>query len=150
MWLVHHEGDQIIRIWGSFKNGKERIYLNDEIISEKRNFRKNSEFNFKDSKGSEYFIRGNTNPANKKMECFISKNSQPIKTFHINFSRPKVTKKVMARLTLLLPIALTYGILKGNYDLPSWTFVLFILFVFLYTILSFEKAKITITETLHS
>jgi len=36
-WFVHEEPDYILRVWLSAFNGKERVYLNDTVLSEKRN-----------------------------------------------------------------------------------------------------------------
>ena len=35
LWFVHQEEDVIIRVWGSTMSGKERVYLNDDLVSEK-------------------------------------------------------------------------------------------------------------------
>ncbi len=37
LWFVHQEDDIIIRVWLSMLTGKEKVYANEEIVSEKRN-----------------------------------------------------------------------------------------------------------------
>jgi hypothetical protein len=36
IWFVWNDGNNTIRVWSSAINGKEKIYLNDKLISEKK------------------------------------------------------------------------------------------------------------------
>jgi len=42
MWFVFHDGEHIIRAWGSSFSGLERVYVDDEVVSEQRNLKRSS------------------------------------------------------------------------------------------------------------
>ena len=56
IWFVHHEQDSIVRVWLSLLNGKERIFVNEEVVSEKRNVTSMSTRHECMHGGSHYFI----------------------------------------------------------------------------------------------
>jgi len=46
-WFVFKDGETTIRIWGASLSGKEKIYVNDALVSESRSQKRNSEHQFK-------------------------------------------------------------------------------------------------------
>jgi hypothetical protein len=55
-WFVHEEPDYILRVWMSALNGKEKVYLNDVVCSEKRNLTSMSTRHEFTHEGHHFFI----------------------------------------------------------------------------------------------
>lgn len=57
IWLVCHDGNNVIRLYGSMKSGKEKVYINDTLISEQRNFKFEKTDSFKAENGVNYSLK---------------------------------------------------------------------------------------------
>lgn len=77
VWFIWKDGNNIIRVWGSALSGKEKIYLNDTLVSENRNMTTNSAYQFKDSEENNYEVKTNV-PSKFKgvVECEFKRNGE--------------------------------------------------------------------------
>lgn len=107
-WLIHEDEDNIVQVWGSNLNGKEKVYLNDVLVSEKRNLKLKGNHTFNDNKGNNYEVKIKTESITKGVVSVeIIKNDTSLKTFTTHFVRGKwVTKQQLIFLIVsaLLPI----------------------------------------------
>lgn len=76
MWFVWNDGSNIVRVWGSGISGKEKIYLNDTLVSERRMLKTNSEYEFEDSNRNLYGVSINVANLQGKVECQFKKNGE--------------------------------------------------------------------------
>ncbi len=73
-WFVWNDGTNTIKGWGSPLSGMERVYLNDQLVSEKRNLKTKSEHNFDDRNNDHYEVSFNVANILKGIECQFKKN----------------------------------------------------------------------------
>ncbi len=125
-WFVFEDGDNEIAANGSIWSGKEWIYFNDQLVSEKRNmtsFTTIHEFESGNDKYRLEYIAKNIFTG--KMECTVFKNEQMIgqETVAQFFDKRGLNmKKVYACLAVGLAIGITatwfgYGL---GYSLGRW------------------------------
>lgn len=119
-FIFEDEGNKIC-IWGSTLNGKEKVYLNDTIISEKQNFKlKGSSHKFIDSEGNEFEVEFEIKSILKgEIKCTVLKNASKIKTFMAKYNQPKYLKFNIKSLAIF---ALS-GVILGFLDLPEKLFI---------------------------
>jgi len=71
IWFVHNDGINTIRFFGS-TIGKEKIFLNEELVSEHRSMKLKSAHKFEDKNGNTYDIKISTTSLLKgEMECLF-------------------------------------------------------------------------------
>ena len=91
------DGDDQIACFGSYFTGKEEVYVNDELISDKRNQRIHSghQFNIGDNDFKVMFEMRNI--LTGKLECSLYKNGQFIKSYEQSslLNNPKTSLKVL-------------------------------------------------------
>lgn len=86
-WFVCPDGDKTIRAWGSFFTGKEIIYLDEHVVSELRNMKKDSVHTFVND-GNTYKVQYHTvNQINGKLECRFYKNNFLLKASGMEFKK---------------------------------------------------------------
>lgn len=114
-FVFEDEGNKIC-IWGSTLNGKEIIYLNDEIVSEKQNIKLKNNHYFSNSKGNEFEVKLETISILKgKLKCTVFKNASRIKTFTTKFNQPQYLKLDMKTILVFALLGLIIGLL----DIPE-------------------------------
>jgi|SRR5690554_271536 len=90
-WLIHEDGDNVIQIWTSNLSGKEKVFVNNELISEKRNLKKEAFHEFSDEQGVKYKVLFKTTSVSKgSSTCLIIRNEATIKTFFIKYVSGKM------------------------------------------------------------
>jgi len=144
VWFVHDDGDNIIRIHGS-STAKERIYLNESLVFEKRSLALKSEHNIKDDFGNSYIIElFCTNVLKGEMTCAIIKNGKVIKSFHTEYVWGQ--NNYIIRLLLLMGLTAAFTIAMKYLQLPEYFFYLFISTVLFVHFLTRKKDQIEIIE----
>ena len=90
-WLIHKDGINVIQVWGSNFNGKEKVFLNNELVSEGRNrLKKESVHHFQDKNGDQYEVKFETISISKGvMECAIKKENNILKVFKTTYVKGK-------------------------------------------------------------
>ncbi|MBT8219888.1 MAG: hypothetical protein KJP00_08685 [Bacteroidia bacterium] len=75
IWIVHRNDQEILKIWLSLMTGKEMIYVNDELVTQKRNITSFSTLDTFDYKGDQYDVEIKThNLAPIKIQISIYRN----------------------------------------------------------------------------
>lgn len=111
VWMIYEDDLNTIQIWSSLMSGKEKIYLNGSLISEKRNLKRISDTDFNDENGTQYSVRFNvSNIMAMQLFCIIKRNDERVKTFRVKFSRER--KKMVVALVLIVFIVFIISVLK--------------------------------------
>jgi hypothetical protein len=80
LWLVFDDGINVIRFWGSTFSAKEKLYLNDNLIINKNNFKFKEELQFQHDNGNIYQFRLFVNSFLKgEIESTLTRNDEFIK-----------------------------------------------------------------------
>ncbi|UKN00341.1 hypothetical protein K6119_11405 [Paracrocinitomix mangrovi] len=128
-WFVIHDNSNTIHVWGSNTNGKEKVYLNEKLVSEKRNLGKKSEHSFEDDQGNNYHVLIYTDSYTRgSLVCEVSKNEELIKSFKTKFAIGKLFKS-KAFYSLIIISAL-FGVIMGIFELPSYALFIFMACIF--------------------
>ena len=102
IWFVHNDGINTIKVFGS-NTGKEKIYFNEELVSEERNINLKSEHRFQDKHENSYDVKFlTTNLIKGEMDCLIHRNDELIKTFKTSFRKGK--NFTIKRLLIFFPL----------------------------------------------
>ena len=145
VWLVYNDGDNTLRLFGS-NTGKERIYLNDKLISERRIFSMKNSYEFIDDKGINYTIDSVCNNLWKGAATVtVRKNSQLVRTFKMFYKHAKIN--YLARFIALIFGTFLYSMIIVSFKLPSNTAFVFMLAMFVLHFLTRGKDEIIIEET---
>ena len=82
LWFVHQEEDVIIRVWGSTMSGKERVYINDDMVSEKTVVTKFVSIHRCSYAGSNYEVEFRLRTSSDyQYECNIYRDGHLLKSF---------------------------------------------------------------------
>lgn len=128
-WFVVRDGNNLIHIHGSNINGKESVYLNNELVSEKRNLHKKSEHEFEDKNNNSYQIEISVSDLYKgSLECKVYKNDELIKTFKTILNTAK--KKQTLSLIILIVLGGISGAIISIYHLPFYYLIVLLLVIF--------------------
>jgi hypothetical protein len=146
-WLIYNDGMNTIQVWGSNFNGKEKVFLNNELVSEGRNrIKKQSTHPFQDNNGNQYEVKFETKSLSKGvMECLIIKENKILKVFQTNYIKGK--SSVFRILNPILAGALF--VYSTTTDLPlSMILILYMVLIalFVYQFKTRDPGKIIIKE----
>jgi hypothetical protein len=130
-WFVHQDSLNSIKINCS-NLGKEKIYLNDRLISEQRSLKTKREYNFEDLSGNKYQIKFDAANVLKGMECYILREGELIKVFRTRYLSGKDHDK--RSLIIYLPIIIftfliEYFNLSRFFNIPSILLVVIIYYM---------------------
>ena len=124
IWLVHNDGINTIHFFGS-NTGKEKVFLNEALVSEKRSLKLNNHHEFQDANGSTYEIKcATTNLMKGEMTYAIYKNTEVIKNFELRFERGNNIN--FKRLLILVILSVAYAIISHELKLPDFMFFIFV------------------------
>ena len=85
-WFIHNDGINTIQIWSSNLNGKEKVFLNNELVSEQRSLKMQNSHKFKDKNGHNYEVEFKViNLFKGVLNCSIKKDGLVIKVFKTRF-----------------------------------------------------------------
>ena len=144
IWFVHHEGNNTIRIHGT-NTGREKIYLNDKIVSEQTNLSKISKHSFEDKSGNSYKVNFHCLSIFKgEQECTIIINNKLAKTFKTKFVRGSNNLLIHLLIVVVSTIIFTLG--KIYLELPEYSLYIFIILVLIIHFRIKKPSKIEITE----
>jgi len=125
--FIFHEGGNEIGVVGSALSGKELVYVNGKIVSEKRSMNKSSTHQFRIDK-DEYEIHFNVPEIMKgKVECSLTANGIVKKRYRTSQSR----KFASSTFYIFVLIGAVFGFLLYAQKLPLWTIAPFILLAFI-------------------
>ena len=144
--FIHQHNMNVIKIWASSFNGKEKIFLNNKLVSEKRNLKKEHTHTFVDDNGSSYSVVFKVENLRKGIvKCSIINEGITLKTFRTFYdTKSGLNKK---RLIILILISVIYGTIHSIFKLPILYFILFIVAIMASSIFNSTKnISITIKE----
>lgn len=112
-WFVCRDGHKTIRAWGSFFTGKEIIYLDEHVVSERRSIKKDSNHTFMDE-GNIYRVQYHLiNQITGKLECRFYKNQTLLKASLMEFKKGFTIKSIpfsAKRALLIILYAIIFAI----------------------------------------
>ncbi len=145
LWLVHNDGINTIRIFGS-NTGKERIYLNEEVVVEDRNIGLKSEHHFKDNGENAYeLIAESTSLIKGKSTFALRRNGELIRTFNTEYQ--KGNNSFFIRLVIVIACSVVFSFIKLQFGLPEYTFYIFLVLVLFVYFVTRDNGQIKITES---
>lgn len=124
LWFVFHDGDNRIQVWASSFSGKEKVYLNGELVSEFKSYKKQSSHSFEDKNGHTYEVKFNTAWTSKgPIQCIFVKNGLIVKTLTATFEKGEglSTKRVLT----LISASFVFGLCMWWFQLPRYTLIPF-------------------------
>ena len=125
IWFVHKDNSNTIKLFGSCFNGKEKVYFNNELVSECRTYKKKSKHLFKDSEGNQYEVRlDTTSMMRAEMDCTILKNDEKLKSFSTYYHR-NVTGFIV-RFIIMIAASVIFSIASVHYGWPKYAFFIFL------------------------
>jgi hypothetical protein len=144
-WFIYYDNFNTIAVWSSNLNGKEKIFLNNKLVSEQRSIRKKSKHNFTDDKGKEYNVKFEVKSLKKcNLECIISSENTLLKTFETEYVKGK--NFLALRLIIYIVALITFVLCSSYFKLPDWTFILFIITSLIIHFMTSNKGEVIIKE----
>jgi len=144
-WFIHNDGMNIIQVWGSNLNGKEKVFLNNDLVSEQRSVKMQSSHNFKDKNGQSYEVKFETESLLKGcLTCIIKKDDTILRTFKTKYIKGK--NFTLKRFLILILASAIFGILKSVYALSDLTFTIFLVAVLITHFITRDSGEIIIEE----
>ena len=140
VWLIHNDGINTIQYWASLINGKEKIYLNDKLIHDTRNLKRNKVHYFTDDNKNEYEIMVSMKSMTKGiLEFEFKQNGSLIKEYEMSYEKTVFEKgwKYYLMLLINLPTVLVLKLCFNLNFLP--TMLLLIVFNMFYVLIFLRK-----------
>jgi hypothetical protein len=116
LWFIFHDGDRQIAVNASAISGRERVFVNNELVADKRSLGMTSEHQFFFDEITYQVIFKVTNLLTAKLECSLIKDDISIGQFKTSLTNNFSLK--------LFFIALSLGFLVGYLNLPLWPFAI--------------------------
>jgi hypothetical protein len=142
MWYVFHDGNNVIRAWGSGWAGLERVYFNDELVTRHNQLTRLESICFK--KGQhKYLIQCTSNSMQKwQASCVFWRDD--VKLCSLKCRRRKVFN--IRPTTAHLSAGLCVGLLGGMLHAPAIFGILFVFLSLSLTLLTTAKTEDFIIE----
>lgn len=134
-WFVFRSGNHFIRAWGSSATGMERVYVDENLVSERRTVSKDSVHSFSVG-GEDYAIAFKTTSILKgDLQCRLFKNGTVIKAYMLKFVKAKLISGdslpiALGRLALLFLVGFGIVFVGRYFDLPLWVLLIAVALVF--------------------
>lgn len=138
-WFVYHSEDDTVHIQLK-NNGKQLIYINEELVSEQRTFKLSSEQIF-DYNENHYRIK--ISPDNKALTSFSTDliiDGELKMTYSFRYKRNTVSYIFM--MILIIALTTVFVLLK----LPDWSFYVMVFVLIVIKLLFFNSDMFEITE----
>ena len=102
IWFVFNDENHTIHVWGSLLNGKENVFVDEQIVSEKRSIKQNSEHIF-NIDNNEYKIKVSAvNRLMGPLECQLFRNGILKSSYSCKYERGKNAKQYSFLAMMLL------------------------------------------------
>ena len=140
LWLVFKDDDRIIRAWGSYWTGLERIFVNDQLILSSPTRGEVFQFEYDND---QYRIEFSTKSvAMGQLHCCFFKNGTLLSELHSKRRKIINIRPIVAHITTCVGFGFTAGLLQ----FPVWSGLFFITLSFGVTLLSNAKTDTFIIE----
>jgi hypothetical protein len=144
IWFVHNDGINTIRVFIS-SISKEKIFFNEDLVSEHRNIKLKSTHEFQDKNDTTFKVElVVTNLRKGEMECLIYRNKELIKTFKAS---PRIGNNfTIKRFSILIIASVAFSIISSQLEFPDFTFYIFLFLIMLIHVLTRDPGEIIILE----
>lgn len=144
LWLVFDDGINVIRFWGSTFSAKEKLYLNDNLIINKNNFKFKEELQFQDDNGNIYQFRLFINSFLKgEIESTLTRNDEFIKRIIIRGDKIGGDSRTNFSKTLLyFAVVVSIFTLESMFNLSFIVELGLLVLAFVIYIKSLDKGRI--------
>lgn len=142
--FVFHDGANTILVWGSSFSGKEKVYLNEQLVAETRRMKMNGEHTFKDYAGNLYTVKIlTTNALKGVIECHLYKNETAVMKYECRYRFGSMMNKKF--LMALFGGSIAIGVLGGlgYLNLTSMGLLLALLLIVLFRVFESEAFAFT-------
>jgi hypothetical protein len=144
-WFIYQDGGNLIQIWGSNATGKEKVYLNNELVSERTSIKMRSEHQFTDQQGQNYEVKFEMESLLKgRLKCVIKRDETILRTFRVDYGKGKNFS--LTQFLLLILGSAIIGFLIGTFDFSNLTLSLFIAILLFFCFATRKKGEIEIVE----
>ncbi len=136
LWFIFYDNETKISYWNSSVSGKEKIYINDILFSEKINLTLSSE-NIFDYNGVKYKLTYNCNKRLQDIyECRFYKNDSFVKKFAIrlSFNKQRPVYAIILSIGFGLFMDLAYEYFQAH-TYPFYQVILFITLILIFLVL---------------
>lgn len=134
LWFICKDGNNTLKAWGSCFNGKERVYLNDQLVSETQSIISCKEHTFKDNDDL-YKVSLTVDRKSKALvECRFYRNNELLKTLKSEFVKGRIL--TWKKLSVIILVSVFYGAAAGLFKFPTayfYFFLVLVIFCFLLT-----------------
>lgn len=144
MWLVCHDGSDVIRLYGSLKSGKEKVYFNESLISEERNFKFKKTKRFKAENGVNYALEFKLLNM-RSYEYIFLKEDKTLKRFEMitkKESSISILKTIVLYLVMLVAVVVSTTLIKVMaivYCIPDFSLLFLGISVGVFTLYIMKK-----------
>jgi len=140
-WFVFHDGDITITAGGSSVSGKEYIYINQKLVTEKRSIKKKSE-HIIEFNGNKYTIIFHMKKImTGDLKCSLLKNDTLLKAYQASYN----SKFIYTKFGMYTVGGLVLGIFTSYFNISIW-YLIAIGLVIIYVDMSRVSKNITIEE----
>lgn len=144
-WFIHKDGDNTIQVWSSNVHGKEKVFLNNNLVSEHRSIKMKSAHQFQSADGANYEVRFRMESlSNGSLECVMERDGTRIKTFKTKYIKGKNFS--LKRAFVLLLACIGYSTLGLMFDIPDFFSVVFVAILMLAHFLTRDHGEFLIEE----
>lgn len=144
-WFIYNDGNNVIQIWNSYWNGKEKVFINNKLVSEHRSTKMLNVHQFRDHNGDNYEVIFETKSMVRiSLICTLKRNDSVLRTFKTEYLRNNNFE--IKRLIPIIIASAIFGVLKRLYDLSNLTFALFVVAMLVFYFSTKDNGKIIITE----
>ncbi len=144
-WFIYYDGINVIQVWGSNLNGKEKVFLNNQLVSEKRSVKMQSSHDFTDKNGNHYEVIIEVQSLLQgSIRCILKRDNHILRTFKTEFIKGKIF--TFKRFSLVVVASVIFGVLQGIYALSNLNFIIFILAIVMISFVFASKGEIKIEE----
>lgn len=147
LWLVFDDGINTIRYWSSTFSAKEKLYLNDQLLVNKNNFKFTEQLKFSDRNDNHYefriFIKSFTDG---EIEADLLRNNQLIKRTIIRGERIGGDRKMnLSKTFLYFAVVISIFTLNRMFNLSLLIFTALVGIAFIVYFRSLDKGQVNYT-----
>lgn len=142
MWYVFHDGDNVIRAWGSGWAGLEQVYFNDELVAKNHLYKRLESVNFEKNNRHYHIQCTNTSLQKWQAHCVFWRDGEKLCTLKCKRRKIFNVRPTMAHMTAGLVAGLIGGVLQP----PAVFGVLFIFLSLSLTLLTTAKTDDFVIE----
>jgi hypothetical protein len=144
-WFIFRDGETEIAAHGSAITGQERIFVNGELISEKRSISKTSEHQFSVNANIYKVIFLVPHILKGKLECSLIKDGKYIRAFRMSYKYKFRIIENLIELLLVGAVGGVFSILLLFLKLPIWL-VFLVIVAYIPIVISQETKNFVIDE----